>query len=168
MSERSEVRRHEAEQHSRVPSQTITPARSPQDAAASPAFTKMLLAPCSLSLPPSLLPLLGLFCKEDPTRSPPVTPHPPSGSSAAVLLSPALRPRGNTRESHGVNAGPQRDFTGRSSELSLSICRGGLPVDRENRMHTGRGTEGSPRLCGRVLWPSGKAGDATRRAGRAL
>lgn len=127
---------------------------------------------CSWRLAPSrfrpLLPLLGLFCKEDPTRSPPVTPHPPSGSSAAVLLSPALRPRGNTRESYGVNAGPQRDFTGRIFALSLSICRGGLPVDRENRMYTGRGTEGSPHLCGRVLWPSGKAGDATRRAGRAL
>lgn len=82
--------------------------------------------------------------------------------------SPAPCPRGNTRESHGVNAGPQRDFTERIFELSLSICRGGLPVDRENRMHTGRGSEGSPHLCGRVLWPSGKAGDATRRADRAL
>ena len=97
-----------------------------KDVAASPAFTKMLRVLCSLSLPPSLLPLLGLFCKENPTHSPPVTPHPPSGSSAAVLLSPA-QPSAHVG-TQGRVMGLMRDLRETSQRIfepSLSRCRGG-------------------------------------------
>ena len=86
-----------------------------------------------------------------------------------VLLSPA-QPSAHVG-TQGRVMGLMRDLreiSQRNFELSLSRCRGGSACGQGEQDAHRPGTEGSPHPCGRVLWPSGKAGDATRKADRAL